>query len=55
MVHSTILKSSLFIRHEFTARACIPTNKAGPLNGKHKIIILCALCVSAVKKAFEFQ
>jgi hypothetical protein len=26
-----------------------------PLNGKHKIIILCALCVSAVKKAFEFQ
>jgi hypothetical protein len=26
------------------AVACIPTFMAGPLNGKHKTNILCALC-----------
>ena len=33
----------------------IPTYRAGPLNGKHKIYILCALCGSAVKTAFNFN
>jgi hypothetical protein len=30
----------------------IPNYSVGPLNGKHKIYILCELCGSAVKKAF---
>jgi hypothetical protein len=30
----------------------ISTYRAGPLNGKHKMNILCALCGSAVKNAF---
>ena len=33
----------------------ISTYKAGPLNGKHKINTLCALCGSAVKKVFNFN
>jgi hypothetical protein len=37
------------------AVACIPTFMAGPLNGGHKINILCGLCGSAVKKAFIFN
>jgi hypothetical protein len=33
----------------------IPTYRAGPLNGKHKINILCALCGSAVNKILNFK
>ncbi len=39
----------------FFNESVIPTNIAGPLNGKHKINILCALCGSAVKRAFNFN
>jgi len=35
--------------------SAIPTYRAGLLNGKHKINILCALCGSAVKKALNFD
>jgi hypothetical protein len=33
----------------------IPIYFAGHLNGKHKIYILCVLCVPAVKTAFNFN